>query len=135
LLHLLIAFLNSSLAKGSHCIVGLNGVLSNRLGFIWWFYAKLNVWYKVYHKLLSSIQRYPLYYNVSIVGIFIFITQFMKSQGLLFFNIISWILLLKNKCLIFLTTPLKIFQSSIILDDLYLVSLLWHFLFYYALEY
>ena len=59
----------------------------------------------------------------------------MKSQDLLFFNIISWILLLKNKCLIFLTTPLKIFQSSIILEDLYLVSLLWHFLFYYVLEY
>jgi len=31
-------------------------------------------------------------------------------------------------------TPLKFFQSSIVLEDLYLFSLLWHSLFHYALE-
>ena len=53
LLYLLMVFLNSFLEKCSHYIVGFNRVLSNRLGFIWWFCTELNIWYKVCYKLLS----------------------------------------------------------------------------------
>jgi len=65
---------------------------------------------------------------------FLLFTQFIRFQVLLFFAIISWILILKNKYLVFLMTPLKIFQFSIVLENLYLVNLSWHFSFYYVLE-
>ena len=118
LLHLLMVFLNSFLEKSSYSIVGFDGISSNRLGLIWQFCAKLNVWCNAYHRSLISIQSWLLYCSAFIAGNLCFLTQFMSSHSLQFFKVISWILSLKNKCLVFLITSLKIFQSSIILEDL-----------------
>jgi len=118
LLHLLIVFLNSFLEKSSYSIVDFDGISSNRLGFIWQFCAKLNVWCNVCHRLLISIQSWLLYCSAFIAGNLHFLTQFIRSHSLQFFKVISWILSLKNKCLVFLTISLKIFQSLIILEDL-----------------
>ena len=121
--YLLMVLLNSFLEKGSHSMVGFNRISSNRLGLIQQFWAKLNVWYNICHRSLILMQECLLYCNTSIVGILHFLIQFMRFQGFWFFDAISWILSLKNKCLVFLMTFLKIFQSSIILEDLYMVSL------------
>ena len=72
LLYLLIAFLNFSLEKGSYSMIDLDKVSSNRLGFIWWFCTKLNVWCKAYHKSSISIQEYLLYCKASIASNFHF---------------------------------------------------------------
>ena len=134
LLHLLMAFLNSFLEKGSHSMVDFDEISSNRLGLTWWFYIKLNVWYNAYYILSILIQRCLLYCSTSIAGNLHFLIQLLRSQDLWYFDMISWILSLKNKYLVFLTTSLKIFQFSIILKDLYLVSLSWHLLFHHALK-
>ena len=128
-------FLNSSLEKGSYSMINFNRISSKRLRSIWWFYTELNIRCKACQKLSSSMQGCPLYCNASIASNLNFLTQFMKFQSLLFFDVISWILLPKNRCLVFLMTSLKTFQSSSVLGDMYLVSLSQHFSFYHTLEY
>ena len=64
---------------------------------------------------------------------FLCLTQYMSFQGP-FFLIILLILLLKNSCLVLLTIPLKIFQSSRYLDCQYLLRSLLQLSFHHALE-
>jgi len=95
----------------------------------------VNNWWSVCHSSSSSIHGWPLKYNTSMAGSFCFLTQFMKFQDLWFLDVISWILLLKNTHLVFLTEPLKTFQSSIGLDILYFASFVCHFLFHQTWKY
>ena len=134
LLHLLIALLNSSLEKGSQSMVGFIGNSFKKLWFIGQFWAELNVWCKACYNSLSSMQGCLLYHNNSIANSFCFLIQFMKSYSPLFLDIISWILSSKNKYLVFFTIPLKVFQSSVVQENLYLVSLSLHFSFHHLLK-
>ena len=58
----------------------------------------------------------------------------MSFQGPPFFPTISWIYLSKKTCLVFLTMLLKILQSLISFETLYLLRALWYFLFYHNFE-
>jgi len=58
----------------------------------------------------------------------------MSSQGPLFFPAISWILVSRNLCLVFLVVLLKFLQSSTHFEAWYLSSTLLHSLFHYYLE-
>ena len=64
-----------------------------------------------------------------------FLTQFISFQDPWFFDAISQNLSSKNTCFVFFTMFLKAFQSSNCLNVLYFASLIWHSLFYQALEY
>jgi len=59
---------------------------------------------------------------VSIAGNFFLLTQFISSQGPQLLLAISWILVLKNVLLVDLTICLNDFQSSRVLDSLYLLK-------------
>ena len=62
------------------------------------------------------------------------LTQFIRSQGLLFLDVISWILLLKKEHFIFLIVLLKFFQLEIDFETQYASSLSLHLLFHHSLE-
>ena len=111
--HLLIVLLTSSIEKDNHSKVSFDGSLSKMLRLTWQFCAELNIWYNICQRLLISIQGYSLNQSASIASSLCFLTQFIRSQGLWFFEVISWILSSKNNLLIFLTTSLKDFQSTI----------------------
>ena len=64
-----------------------------------------------------------------------FLTQFMSSYSLWFFEAIYWILLLKNRWFIFFTVLLNAFQSFNCLEALYFLSFDWHLLFHHSLDY
>jgi len=116
LLHFVITFLNFSFGKIGHFKEGFDRISSKSHRFTWQFCTKLKVWCKACQRSLSSMQGYPLYWKISVAESFCFLTQFMRFQGLLFLNIISWIFLLKNECLVCLTNFLNFFQSSSDLD-------------------
>ena len=63
-----------------------------------------------------------------------FLAQFMSSQGPQFLLVISWILVLKNLCLVFLTILLKFSQSLTHFENQYLSSPLLHSSFHHILE-
>ena len=94
----------------------------------------MNIWCNAYHRSSSLIQGYLLYCKAFIASSFCFLTQFIRFQGLLFFDAISWILLLKKIYLVFFMTFLKFLQSSIALKDLYLFNLSLHSLFHHILK-
>jgi len=71
---------------------------------------------------------------VSNVDSLCLLTQFIRSQGLLFLDVISWILLSKKKHFIFLIVLLKFFQLEIDLETQYASSLSLHLLFHHSLE-
>ena len=58
----------------------------------------------------------------------------MRFQDLLFFDMISWILLWKKILLVLLIKSLKSFQLAIDLKEQYTFSLMLHSLFHHALE-
>jgi len=77
---------------------------------------------------------HPLYWIASMASSFHFLTQFIRFYSLQFFNVISWILLSKNKHFVVVTVLLKSFYSLTFLDALYTVSFSWHFSFYQFLD-
>jgi len=85
-------------------------------------------------KVYNLIYGYLLCWRASIAVNLHFLTQFMRSHGLLFFNVTSCIFSSKKIYLVFLTNLLKLFQSSIDLENWYTLKLALHFLFHYALE-
>ena len=111
--YLLMVLLTSSFKKDNHSEVIFDGSLSKMLRLTWQFCVELNIWYNICQRLLISIQGYPLNWSASIASSLCFLTQFIRSQSLWFFEVISWILSSKNNLLIFLTTSLKDFQSTI----------------------
>ena len=70
----------------------------------------------------------------SMAGNLYFLTQFIRFQGLLFLDAISWIFLSKNDFFVLLTVSLNIFQSKLDLDEQYMFSFLLYSLFHYALK-
>ena len=116
LLYLMMVLLNFLLENRGHLHIYFDRN-SSKFRLTWQFCTELNVC-SAYYKLLISMHGWPLKINTFIVGSLYFLTQFMRSHGWWFFDAISWILSLKNKCFIFLTTPLKVLQSLIILEDL-----------------
>ena len=112
LLHFLITFLNSSFEKLGYSDKGFKGISSKMCKFTWWFCAELNVWCSTCHRSSSSVQGCLLYWRVSVAGSLHFLTQFMRSQGLLFLNVIYWIFSSKKVYFVFLTILLNFFQSS-----------------------
>ena len=118
LLYLLMVLLNSSLGKDSHFEDYFNGNSFKKQRLIWQFYAKLNIWCNTYQRLLILMQSYLLNCSASNASNLCYLTQFIRFHGLWFFEIIFWILSSKNICFVFLTTFLKIFQSSNVLENL-----------------
>ena len=133
-LHLAIKLLSSSFKKGIHFMIGLFGNSSNKPRLIQQFCTELKDKWRTCHRSSSSRQGQPLCWIASMAGSLHFLTQFMSSQRLWFLATISWILVLKNSCLVFLTMLLKFFQSSTHFETQYLTSLLLHSLFHYDLE-
>jgi len=134
LLYLVIALLNSSVKNRAHTNINLDENSFKMSELICQFYTELNNWWSACYRLSSSMQGYQLYHRASIAESFCFLTQFMSSQGFWFFDIISWILSLKNNHFVFLTVLLNIFQSSNCLDILYFASLDWQSSLHQALE-
>jgi len=67
-------------------------------------------------------------------GSLCFLTQFIRSHGYLFLDMISWIYSSKNDFLVLLTIPLNFFQSEIDLDVKYEFNSLPYSSFHQALE-
>ena len=134
LLYFMIKLLNSFSENGIYFITGLFRISSNKSRLIWWFCAKLNNECKACYKSLSSRYGWPLHWIALIAESLYILIQFMSFQGLQFFAAISWILVLKKTCLVFLTMLLKFFQFLTCFETLYLSSSLWYFLFYYDFE-
>jgi len=112
----------------------LFGTFSNKFVLTCQYCAELNDSWRACQRLSSSKQGCLLYLIALIAGSFLFLTQFMSSQRLLFLPVISWIFALKNSYLVFLTTFLKVFQSSKCLDNLYFSSSLIYSLFHHNFE-
>ena len=134
LLYFVIELLTSWTEKSVQIVVVLDWVLSNMLWLIWWLCAELNNKWRAYHRSSSSIYSWPLYWIASITESLYFLTQFISSQELWFIDAISWILLSKNVCLVFLTVLLKFFQFLSLFKSLYFSSSLWHSLFHHNFE-
>ena len=83
--------------------VGLGGISSRRRRLIGLFWAELYEWCRVYHRSSKLLHGWPLNFMASVVGGLCFLTQFIRSHGLLLSKAISWILSSKNVCLADLT--------------------------------
>ena len=79
----------------------------------------LKVLWRAVHKLLGVRQGWPRCVIASVGGSFLFLTQFINSQGPRLLFAISWILSSKKDRLANLTVDLKSFQFSRLLVVLY----------------
>jgi len=122
LLYLLIVILNSSLEKKFYSKYCFDRSFPNRELLICWFWAELNVRWRAFQRTLILIHRHLLNWIISMASKLCFLTQFIKFHSLWFFNIISWILSLRNDYFVLFTVFLKSFQFSTLLDNLYFVS-------------
>jgi len=122
LLQLLIAILNTFFENGDQLEMGLLPISSKTLMLTWQSRTLLKEEWSVFHKLLNKRHGKPLCLMVPIVGNFCLLTQFMSSQGPQLLLAISWILVSKNVLLVDLTICLNDFQSSRVLDSLYLLK-------------
>ena len=104
------------------------------LKLTWQWRVVLNVLWRAFHKLSGERHGLPLYLIASVAGRFLFLTQFISSQGPRLLFAISWILLSKKECLASLTVDLKDFQLSRLLDSLYLFRARLHKFDHYCLE-
>ena len=133
LLHLIIAFKNSSLKKEGHSSRDLLGISSRISKSTLQSCARLKVKWRAYQRLLISRHSQLLYLMASATGRFFFLTQFISFQGPLALFDISWIFWSKNNHLVHLTVFLNCFQSAKLLIVLYfsksLLQLVFHQLF------
>ena len=74
--------------------------------------------WRTVHRLSGERQGEPLYLIALVAGSFLFLTQFISSQGPRLLFVISLILLSKNDLLASLVVDLKVFQESRLLDIL-----------------
>ena len=135
LLHFLMVLLNSNFETEGYLAYEYDSSLLRSNTLTWWYWAKLNMEYRTYHKLSNLIYGLPLKTIISDARRFFFLTQFMSSQDFLFFKVISWVLLSKNDCLVFLTVFLKSFQFETNLETWYASSLAVYLLFHQSLDY
>ena len=117
-LHLWIADLNLYLENGFQTWQGLRSTSFRILKSTWRWRTVLKELWRAFHKLLGERHSVLLYLIASVAGSFLFLTQFISSQGPQLMFAISWILLLKKDRLASLTVDLKNFQLSRFLDDL-----------------
>jgi len=89
--HLSIASMNSCLIKGGQSIMSHWFVLSRNLVLMGLFSAELYELWRASHNVMRLLQGCPSWYIVSIAGRLCFLTQFMRSHGLLLDVAISWI--------------------------------------------
>ena len=92
LLYLLIASWISALENGGYLASWLVEISSKSCVLIGLFWAELYDWYSTCHRLFDLLQGWPLNLMASMTGNFCFLTQFIRSYGLLLFKVI-----LKNK--------------------------------------
>ena len=107
LLYLLMALMISTFKKGGYLVTFL--LEPKRSGSICWFCTELNELWSISQSSSSLMHEQPLYWMASIVGSFLFLTQFMSSHRLHFLLTISLIFLSKKLCFIFLTISLNFF--------------------------
>jgi len=134
LLYFSIACLSSSLENGYQDHSSLVNISSNRLVLTCQLWVELNDLCKVSHKSSSLMQGWPLKWTASIAGSFLFLTQFINSQGPHFLSAISSIFPSKNLHFALLMIFLNFFQSSIHQDCLYTSRSVWHLWSYQALD-
>ena len=132
--HLAIASLNSCFEKRGYRIWSACGVLFRKDAFMGWFSAELYDECRACHRSGRVLHDWPSYRMDSIVGRFFFLTQFIRSYGLLFEEAILWILLLKNSFFATQVFDLNSRQYSISPVLRYLFRLSVHTWFYYSLE-
>ena len=133
-IHLWMADLNSYLENGFQIWQGLHSTSFRILKSTWRWRAVLKELWRAFHKLLGEKHDMLLYLIASVVGSFLFLTQFISSQGPRLLLVISCILLSKKDYLASLTVDLKTFQLSRLLDDLKLFRARLHELDHHCLE-
>ena len=131
----MIVSINSDLEKRHHFIFRYDRISSNKPKFIGLFWVILYDWWSTYYNSSSSLHGWLLYLIALIVSNFCFLTQFIKSHGLLLVIAISWILLSKKNHFANLIIFLYLIQSNLFLEDLYKDRFLLQLLFYQALKY
>jgi len=119
--HLAIASLNSWLEKGGHSMLSAWGSSLRSLVLTSLFSAELYDLCRAFHRSERVLHRQFLYEMDSMAGKDFFLTQLIRSQGLLLDDVISWILLLKNSLLTVHTTDLNSFQCLRSPDSRYLL--------------
>ena len=134
MLHLLIALMNSTSAKGGQSEIGLLGNSLRKLPLICQSWALLKDKCKAFYKSLILIQGWLLYFIILTAGSLHLLTQFIRDHGPLFLLTISCILRSKNDLFIFLTMFLNFFQSSMHFEALYLSRFLLQLLFHQLLD-
>jgi len=119
--HLAIASLNSWLEKGGHSMLFAWGILLRSLVLISLFSTELYDLCNAFHKSGRVLHGQFSYKIDLMVGRDFFLTQLIRSQGLLLDNAISWILSSKNSLLTMHTTDLNSFQCLRSPDSWYLL--------------
>ena len=121
LLQLPNAILNSSFKNSAQADTCLLPILSRILISTWQWRVVLKEKWRASHKLSSERHGWLSYLIASIAGNLRLLTQFMSSQGPRLLLATSWILMSKNDFLVIITVLLNNFQSSRLLDSLYLL--------------
>ena len=135
LLHFTIELMNFSSEKGIHGDVEQKEI-SLRISLLTcWSCTILKDKYKVYHRIFILRHSHLLYLTASITESLHLWTQFISFQGPHFLLEISWILRSKKEHLVFLTVLLNCFQSSNLLEVLYMLRSLLQLTSYQLLEY
>ena len=109
LLYFSMVCLSFSLKNGYQGYFSLADISSNRLASTCWLWAELNDPCKVFHKSSSSMQGWLLKWIDLIARSFLFLIQFINSQGPHFLLVILLIFPSKNSCLALLTVFLNFF--------------------------
>ena len=134
LLHFFIVSVILALEKGGHSDWRYEKILFRRLKLMGHFWAALNIWYKACQGSSNSIHSYMLNLITSIASNFLFLTQFIKSHGFLFFDVISCILSLKKALLVLLIELLNFNQSDLDLNVWYMAKFMLYSSFYHAFD-
>jgi len=117
LLHFLIAFLNFFFEKEGYYNTDFVGISFKKLRLIWWSWTELNVWWRTCYKSTSSIHSCLLYWKTLMADNLCFLTHSWSSMIFCFLTQFFVFFLSKKMDLVFLIDPLKLFQSSIDLED------------------
>ena len=118
LLHLIIAYLNSSLEKELQAEVTLHLISLRILVSTWQLRAVLKDAWSTFHKLSRERQEWLLYWMALMTSSLCLLIQFINSQGPWLLFATSWIFMSKKDLFVFLTTFLNFFQLFRLLDIL-----------------
>jgi len=110
-----------TLEKRGYSILSAWGSLLRSLVLTGLFFTELYDFCKVFHRSGRVLYGQFSYKIDSMAGRDFFLTQLIRSQGLLLDNVISWILLSKNSLLTVRITNLNSFQCLMSPDSQYLL--------------